>query len=230
MGWWPFGKKSAETRTVTQSFTLDGPTRAVRDDVLTAMDDALGALGTEVMHAMDPVRIKTFAQGGPPVWSVGLTSVERPRPYTLFLTYGFSHQLSPEPDRAHISHELSLAVPKECPIDPWTVALLRHLARYVLTSGKELRVGDVMPCHAPLTRVPFPPAIHPRMLTTSLDSVVVVPDPVLPSIATAHGPIEVRRIVGIDTQELNRLGPMRPATRAAARAQVDPLFLTDISR
>jgi hypothetical protein len=87
-----------------------------------------------------------------------------------------------------------------------------------------------MPCNAPLTRAPFPAAIHARMPTTSLDSVVVVPDPLLPSIATAHGPIEVRRIVGIDTKELNRLGPMRPAARAAARAEVDRLFLTDISR
>ena len=47
-------------------------------------------------------------------------------------------------------------------------------------------------------------------------------------IDTPHGFIEVRRIVGIDARELERLGPMRAAQRAAARAMVDPLLLTRI--
>lgn len=85
-----------------------------------------------------------------------------------------------------------------------------------------------MPCHAPLTRVPFPPQHHASMPDTNVDSIVVTPDPVIPTIATPHGPIEVRRIVGIDSRELHRLGPMDPERRAAARAAVDPLLLTTI--
>jgi hypothetical protein len=215
---------------VTQTFTLKGEPRPVRDDVLGAMDAALGALGGELLHAIDPARIMSFTDGGPPVWSVGLVPVGGPRPYTLLLTYGFSHVFSPEPSREGIGHEFSLAVPQGCPVQPWGVALLRHLSRYVLSSGNDLLVGDVMPCHAPITRIPFPPAHHAALPDTSVDSVVVVPDPVLPRITTPHGDIEVRRFVGIDTAELKRLGPMPAAERSAARAKVDPLFLTDISR
>jgi hypothetical protein len=87
MGTSPFGKDNAAgTYTVTTSFTLSGEPRTVRDDVLTAMDDALGALaapGTEVLHAIDPRRILAFEEGGPAVWSVGVVEVPGERSYRL---------------------------------------------------------------------------------------------------------------------------------------------------
>jgi hypothetical protein len=110
----------------------------------------------------------------------------------------------------------------------WAVALLRHLARYVLSSGNELMVGDVMPCHAPITRIPFAPEHQASMPNTTVDSIVVTRDPVIPRIETRQGPIEVRRIVGVEMHELQRLGPMPPTERAAARAAADPLLLTTI--
>lgn len=224
MGW--FGKKKPETVTHTQTFELKGPTRLVRDDVLTIMDDALAtASGTEVMHAIDPGRIITFADGGPPIWSVGVTEV---RDYTLFLTYGFSHILSPEPDREGIAYEFSIAIPKRCQSMPWAVALLRHLSRYQLGSGNELMVGDVMPCNAPITCVPFPVEHHAAMPPTQLDSIVIVSDPVLGQIPTPHGTIEVRRIVGVPEAYLHEIGPQPPPQRSAMLRVANPQLLTDI--
>ncbi len=206
--------------------------RPVRDDVVVALDDALtmASGGAEVLHAIDPARIVSFGKGGPAVWSVALAEIGGSEPYTLFLTYGLGHVLSPEPAREGETYELSLAVPKRCPSHPWAVALLRHLARYVRSSGNELLAGDVMPCHAPITYVPFQPEHHASMPSTSLDSIVVAPDPVLGTITTPHGPVEVRRLVGIDGPELHRLGPMKAAARASACAAMDPLLLSDIGR
>ena len=215
--------------TVTQSFTLEGEPRPVRSDVVDAMDAVLGRAGN-VNHAFDPARLVSFAHGGPPVWSVGVVPVTVPERYDYFLTYGFSHILSPEPSREGIHHEFAIAVPAGTEkSEIWAVALLRHLSRYCLSTGNELMAGDVMPFHGvPITKSPFPPQHHAMFPSTSLDCIVVTPDPVIPYVDTPHGPIEIRRIVGIDTRELQRLGPMPAEHRAAARAALDPLLLTRI--
>jgi hypothetical protein len=224
MGW--FGKQKSEVVTHTQTVTLNGPARPVRNDVVDAFDSALGALGTtELLHANDPARIATFKDGGPPVWSVATTQDAGAH---YFLTYGFSHTLSPEPGRESVTYEFSLAVPSRCQTDPWAIALLRHLCRYQLTSGNELMSGDVMPCHAPITYIPFPPQHHAMMPPTHLDSIVVVADPRIPRIATAHGTVEVRRIVGCTMADLHQLGPLPPAQRTATFARRDPNMLTAI--
>jgi len=133
MGWFSRKKPTGESVTVTETFELRGEPRAVRNDVVELIDGALGRVGTsEVLHAIDPGRIVNFAEGGPAVWSVGVVEVAAERPYTLFVTYGFSHELSPDRERERIHHELSIAVPADCQTQPWAVALLRHLARYVL--------------------------------------------------------------------------------------------------
>ena len=59
-----------EARRSRPRFTVD-PTRSVRDDGVTAIDNALERLGSgELIHAMDPTRIQPFSHGGPPVWSI----------------------------------------------------------------------------------------------------------------------------------------------------------------
>jgi hypothetical protein len=212
-----------------QTITLKGEPRPVRMDVVEAIDDVLKEVGnSEVMHAIDPTRIASFADGGPPVWSVGVVQVVGDQPYTLFVTYGFSHTLSPGAERNGIEHELSLAVPAHCETQPWAVALLRHLARYVLSSGNELMVGDVMPCHAPITRIPFPPQHHGMVPATHLDSIVIVPDPLIGEIETAHGVIEVRRIVGVTINDLHRIGPTPPPARVSTLRSENPRALTNI--
>ena len=224
MGW--FGKKKPETVTHTQTFELKGPPRPVRMEAVEAIDQALVAIGkTEVMHAIDPARIVTFKDGGPPVWSVATTEVAARVPYTLFVTYGFSHVVSPEPERQGKNFEFSIAVARS-PTNPWAVALLRHLCRYQLSSGNELMVGDVMPLHAPITCIAFPPQHHAAMPATSIDSIVVVDDPVLGAIDTPHGPVNVRRIVGVTMADLDVLGPNPPARRGPMLGETNPDFLT----
>ena len=56
----------------------------------------------------------------------------------------------------------------------------------------------------------------------------VAADPVIPHIDTRGGPIEVRRIVGITEEELQRLGTIPASRRGAARSALDSLLLTTI--
>lgn len=219
------------TDSVTHSMTLtkDG-VRPVRDDVVEAMDDALEHLGGQVMHAMDPRRLVFFAAGGPSVWSVGIVPVRGPRNYTLLVTYGFSHILCPSEPREGIHHEYSLALAEGVDPSPWADALLRHMSRYVLTSGMDLGVGDVMPCYAPITCVAFQPEHHTMMPSTNLVGLIVADDPVVPAIETEHGTIQVRRLYGIDPRELDRAETWSGAAFSDEYRKRDPLLITDLHR
>jgi suppressor of fused-like protein len=219
------------SQTVSTSFDLTA-TRPVNDDVVTAIDDALHAIGDgEVMHAMDPTRLLPFSHGGPPVWSVAMVPVGGPRPYTLLVTYGFSEILSPEPERAGIRHEYSLAVPAGVPLSPWADAFLRHQCRYVLNQGADIRVGDCVPFNGvPMTRIPFQPAHHAMMPNSSLVGIVCTPDPVVPAIETAHGTIEVRRLVGLDQLELDRVETWSVRGFVEELLRRDPLLLSPPER
>ncbi len=215
---------------VTTHFTLQDEGRPVRDDVVEAFDDALGALGKDVFHAMDPTRILPFTQGGPPVWSVGMVEISEPRPYLLLVTYGFSHTLSPGSIRQGIHHEYSLAVPVGQPITPWADALLRHITRYVLSSQKDLRPGDIMPAFCPITCWPFQAEHHSNMPETELSAITIGPDPVLPRIVTPHGEIEVRRIFGVHDDECDRIMTWNGASFLEEYTSIDPALLTDLER
>lgn len=215
------------TRVVETQFKLEGELRPVRSDVVEALDSALARLGGEVMHAMDPSRLLSFANGGPSVWSVGFVDVPGPRPYTLLLTYGFSHVLSPEGFREGIGHEYSLAVPAGVPLSPWADAFLRHQCRYILTQGADIRVNDCVPLRAaPITRIPFQPQHHAMMPDSNLVGVLAAPDPVLQTIDTPGGPIEVRRLVGIDHSELDRVETWSARGFLEEMTKVDPLLLS----
>ncbi len=238
---WPFGKKKKKpTSKVTQnadgsktfemSFELTGDPRPVESAVVDAFDAALGSLGGQVMHAIDPSRLVSFQDGGPPVWSVGFVDVAGDRPHRHLLTYGFSHALSPEPLRVGIRHEYSLAVSANTPPNPWADALLRHIARYVLKSGKDLQVGDVLPCYAPITYIPFQPKDHAAMPDSPLVALVVARDPVLEAIETPNGPVEVRRLVGVHADEYSRIETWSAGGFAEELAKHDPMLLTDSTR
>ncbi len=137
----------------------------------------------------------------------------------------FASTHRPEPERQGKNFEFSIAVAKS-PTHPWAVALLRHLCRYQLSTDNELMVGDVMPCHAPITYIPFPPQHHASMPPTDLDSIVVVDDPVLGAIDTPHGPIGVRRIVGVTMQELRVIGAEPPDQCGRILGETNPDFVT----
>ncbi len=217
--------------THTTSFEVPSESRPVRTDVVTALDAALGALGSKVMHAMDPTRMIPFELGGPPVWSVGIVDVAGPRPYSLLVTYGFSHVLSPEPMREGMNHEYSLAIPQGTPLSPWADALLRHQTRYILGQGADIRPNDCVPLRGvPMTRVPFQPQHHAMMPDSTLVGIMCTPDPVLPTVATPHGPIEVRRLFGVDVLELDRAETWSIEGFIDELKTVNPLFLSDIAR
>lgn len=225
-------KRPDGPRSESVSFTVDADTmRPVRDEVVEALDAALGARGGEVLHAIDPSRIVRFDAGGPAVWSVGMVRVAEPRPHWLFLTYGFSGTLSPVPDREGFTHEYSLAVPDTGHGPPiWGPALLRHLARYVLRSGAELRVGDNMPCHAPITRIPFSPETWDDVPGSTLDALVIATDPAMPTVETPAGTVEIRRVVGIHPDELGLIETWNCAGFIAEWSTEDPSLITDPDR
>lgn len=219
------------SHTFTMNLDSSTPMRPVRDDVVDLVDAALGRLGGEVLHAMDPRRIVSFLGGGPPVWSVGMVDVPGETPYKLLVTYGLSHVLSPEDFRAPLRHEYSLAVPLGFPTSPWADALMRHQCRYVLEQGAEIRVNDCVPFRGvPMTRIPFQPAHHAMMPDSSLVGILCAADPVLPSIETPHGPIEVRRLVGVDSLELDRVETWSARGFLEELVKVNPLLLSPLQR
>jgi hypothetical protein len=244
MSWFQslFGRKPADpilpreqinedgSMTQTFEFQLSGDTREIRDDVVSAIDEALSAHG-ELLHAIDPSRIMRFDAGGPPVWSVGMVTIEKPEPYWLWVTYGFSSLVTPVDYRAEYQHEYSIAIPRTSETPPvWPAALLRHLCRYVLNSRAELRVGDNMPCHAPITFIPFQPEHHPMMPMTALDSLLVGVDPLVPAIDTPAGPLEVRRFFGLRPEELELVQRWSGSAFYEELLNAQPRVLTDVTR
>ena len=204
--------------------------RPVNEQATAAIEQALGQYGP-VLHALDPNRTVSFAAGGPPVWSVGIVSVPGERPYTLLMTYGLSYAVSPEPARSHVRYELSLAVPLADPATPWGDALLRAQAFYVVDKKAELKLGECVPFRGiPITKMAFAPEFHAQMPDSSLVGMLVARDPVIPTIHTPTGEIEVRRLVGIDQMEIDRAVTWDPAALLEMIRGLDPLLLTPLKR
>lgn len=204
--------------------------RPVNEGAANAIEQALGRFG-QVMHAVDPNRGVSTAAGGPPVWSVGLVSVPGERPYTLLCTYGLSYVVSPEPMRSHIRYELSIAVPADEQASPWGDAFLRAQAFYLVQQKAELKLGECVPFRGqPITRLAFAPEYQAAQPDTVLCGVLVGKDPVIPTLHTDAGEIEVRRLVGIDPMEIDRAVTWDPAQMLEMIRGIDPLLLTSPKR
>src|SRR5687768_4453835 len=120
-------------------FTVGPNTREPDDAGVEALDEALNRVGQgELLHLMDPRRINAFSSGGPATWSVAFVPVGEDH---FFVTYGNSDRI--DPARAGVGFELSIRVPA-AKAGLWPGLLLRQLVRYMLTSRRELRVGDFM--------------------------------------------------------------------------------------
>lgn len=213
--------KKGPSHTVEMTLTKDS-IREIDDGAVDAVDQALLRVGSgEVMHLMDPRRIQTFEAGGPATWSVAYVPVGDDH---LFVTYGNSDRL--EPARQGIGFELSIRVPARTS-GIWPGMLLRQLVRYMRMSRRELRVHDFMPFPTPITRVVAASDDFPM---TKMDAIVLVPDPLLPSIEAPRGTIEVRRVVGIHPDEREAMEPWSVQGLARTMHAAMPNLETDIAR
>ncbi|MFT3695619.1 MAG: suppressor of fused domain protein [Kofleriaceae bacterium] len=204
--------------------------RPVNEGAAAAIEQALGKFG-QVMHAVDPNRGVSTAAGGPPVWSVGMVSVAGERPYTLMCTYGLSYTVSPEPMRSHVRYELSIAIPADEQASPWGDAFLRAQAFYILQQKAELKLNDCVPFRGqPITRLAFAPEFQAAQPETGLVGVLVAKDPVIPTMHTDAGEIEVRRLVGIEAMEIDRAVTWNPEQMIEMIKGIDPLLLTSPKR
>jgi hypothetical protein len=188
----------------TTTFELKGPPREIHDDAVQALDAALEKRGTgPLLHALDPKRLLTFENGGPAVWSVALVPIGH---HELHVTYGLSFLI--DPARTGTGYELSLRVPTY----PggglgWAPFFLRMLGRYVVTSKRELKLGEYFPFFKPISRVAFAPADRMSVPHTEMDSVAFTTDPDLPFVDTPRGRLELRRVVGLFPDERERMEP-----------------------
>ncbi len=189
---------SSDNEGMSQSFSFSmgsGDARTVHDDAVEAFDHALEEAGDgDVNHFIDPQRIQTFESGGPPVWSVATVPTAGG---VLYLSYGLSEAI--DPTRIGVKFELSVVVPGEPTM--WPALLLRALCRYMLASRRPLEVGQSMSFPDAVSRFFAAPQEQDQFPDTPMSAVIVAGDPLLSSIATERGDVEVRRVVGIHEDE-----------------------------
>ena len=220
--------------TTKDEFELRDP-RSVDSAAVEALDTALAAAcgvpKARVLHAIDPRRILSFEAGGPAVWSVAVATGAAPLPFHLYVTYGLSGSVDPRRHEQGLEHELSIRIPATSPEPPlWPTLLLRHLGRYVLTSRRPLRVGEVMPLFAPLSRAALAPELRAGQPDSRLTGFLVGGDSQLRSVTTYKGPIEIRRIYGIDEAERLLIERWSVAGFGGQIAGRDPTLTTDLDR
>ncbi len=218
---------SSDEEGMSQSFSFSvgpGQVRQVHDDSVEALDNALAAVGNGgVNHFIDPQRIQTFEAGGPPVWSVATVPTAEG---TLYLTYGFSEAI--DPGRIGVKFEMSIVVPGEATM--WPALLLRALCRYMLGSKRPLEAGQAMPFPAAITRFFAPPAEQANYPQTDMAAAFFVSDPLLPSIDTGRGIVEVRRAVGLYEDERALFDLWTPQGFLDCFTQRDAALTTGIQR
>ena len=213
---------------VTTTFELKGPPREIHDDAVEALDAALGRVGTgQLFHAFDPKRLLTFENGGPALWSVAMVPIGTDQ---LHVTYGLSSLI--DPARTGTGYELSLRVPSY----PgggglgWAPFFLRMLGRYVVSSKRELKLGEYFPFFKPISRVALAPEDRMSVPHTEMDSVAFTVDPNLPFVETPRGRLEVRRVVGLFPAERERMEPWSAQGVLDLFAQRNHDLVTDIGR
>jgi hypothetical protein len=220
----PMKRRPEEPGTKRVEIVLEGPGRAIDAGSVSALDAALsGVTESEILHAIDPARVNRFEEGGPPVWSVA--SGAR-RGGTLHVTYGLSGVL--DQSRGPISYEFSLAM--SGPGQWWPLSLLRQMAKYVLLSRRELKVGDFFQLHAPLPAAVLGPNRPPSEPDTHLTAVAVAADPVIPRVETPRGPVEIRRLYGLSNLDLEMIETWSCAGFMDLVRRRDPELVTDLGR
>lgn len=208
---------------IQDQFVMTGRPREVDMQQVENLDAALAAAAgipaERILHAIDPRRLLSFADGGPPVWSVAAARLGCGD--VLFVTYGLSRFIDPD---ALFDFELSFrlgGLTAGEPLPLWPSFLLRHLARYQLGSRRELALGDPMHFGDPITRAAMAPEHAASMPDTAMHDIGIAPDPELPS---------VRRVYGLlpDEQRLAELWSTASLLEVIARR--DPHLTTRLAR
>jgi len=209
----------------TIEFEVGPDVREVDDGGVSALDDALTRVGSgELLHLLDPRRINAFSSGGPSTWSVAFVPVGSDH---FYVTYGNSDRI--DPARAGVGFELSIRVPAAS-AGLWPGLLLRQLVRYMLMSGRELKLSDFMPFPASITQIAGAAGDTPPFPPTGMDAVFLVADPLLPVVQSPRGPIEIRRVVGIFPGERELMEPWSVKGLADTMRAACPELTTDIAR
>ncbi len=234
------GKKSvkhaADGSVVTeQTFEITAPPRDVSSDAVDALDRALArAADTSVeaiLHAIDPARVVAFADGGPPVWSVAVCACPSPQKSFLYVTYGLARGID---GTAAFEHELSmrvLAAESDQAPPVWPTLFLRNLARYQLSSGRELRVGDPMNFPESITRIGITPEDRSSMPDSAMTAIAITKDSELADVTLPDGsPLEVRRVYGLRADEYEWLELWSCDAVMGLVASRDAHLTTDLNR
>lgn len=197
--------------------------RHVNTPAVEALDRVLAGsfAGAEVMHAIDPSRVVSFAAGGPPLWSVAFATDGRG--LFQYLSYGLSRGVDPA---SPFGFELALRVRSTEPAPIWPTLLLRHVARYLVSSGREVKAGQSLALYGPISRAPVAPHEQHLMPDTRMTSVMLLAGPTLP---TPAGAIEVRSVFGLDASEVQWLELCQSATFARLVQEHDPSLAVDLT-
>lgn len=190
--------------------------REANSAAVETLDAALASAipGATVLHAIDPQRVLSFREGGPPLWSVAVASAGGVH---QFLSYGLSRAVD---SASPFSFELALRVASQESTPPlWPTLLLRHIARYHLTSGREVRPGQCLPLGGPITRAPLAREHQASMPDTRMNTIFIVGGPTLP---TPSGPVEFRTVFALDSEEQKLLELGRASTFARILSEVNP--------
>lgn len=187
-----------------------GAPRRVDEVGVRALDEAVARTAglDQVLHNLDPRRLNRFADGGPPVWSIGLCPCADGG--YLFVTYGLSRHIDPD---AQLTHELSLRVPATADGQPpeWPRQLLTRLARRQLKRGP-LELHALVALGRPITG--GSPETAMRGFTLAAESTIS----------------DVRRVVGLHADELTQGELWSGAGLLTEVARRLPRLDTDITR
>lgn len=141
---------------------------------------------------------------------------------TLGLTDLFA-KTSDDPDVSGWGFELTMRIPRE-PGDeepaPWALRLLLRLSRHVDAERQPFAPGHRLDLGAPLT----------GEAGTRLTAVAFAPDPLLATVHTVHGALDLLAVVGITADELAEMRRASTEDVLEPLRRADPLLVTDPRR
>ncbi|RZJ71816.1 suppressor of fused domain protein [Flavobacterium sp.] len=198
-----------------------------------AIDAALEKIyGEKESRHYGPLCGVHFVAGGTdPIDGASIYDSEKQEFHHHIVSYGMS-ELYYDPEKAEgefskWGFEFTMRIKpfEDDKTDPlWAVQVMNNLARYVYDSGKWFEENHFIPANGPI-----------RLNTeTEITGLVFAQDPELGKIETPHGEVSFLQLVGITSNEVERLKANRTQDEVAkliAELRVgNPLLITDLGR